>query len=105
MPAKPKSKQTPAPRNKGAGGGRRPSPCSAIFEKIAGLSIDYTGYEITVGQDPETIEEICEAIRRFRIDRENETDRQLCLFEAAAREILSQNAEHIRPDTTPHDHE
>ena len=58
---------------------------------IARLSIDYTGYELTAGEDPKSHEEIRAAVRTFRIDRENETDRQLCLFEDAVGEILSQN--------------
>lgn len=68
-----------------------PTTCSEIFAMIARLSIDYTGYELTVGETPKSHEEIRAAVRTFRIDRENETDRQLCLFEDAVGEILSQN--------------
>jgi hypothetical protein len=79
--------------NNTAKGGSSRTTCSEIFAMIARLSIDYTGYELTA--DPKSVEEIKEAVRTFRIDRENETDRQLCLFEKAVREILSQNAEPI----------
>lgn len=79
-------------RNNTANGGSSPASCSEIFAMIARLSIDYTGYELTAGQDPKSHEEIRAAVKTFRIDRENETDRQLCLFEEAVGEILSQNA-------------
>ena len=67
--------------------------CSEIFAMIARLSIDYTGYELTAGEDPKSHVGIRAAVHTFRIERENETDRQLCLFEKAVVEILSQNAE------------
>lgn len=67
--------------------------CSEIFAMIARLSIDYTGYELTAGEDPKSHDGIRAAVHTFRIERENETDRQLCLFEKAVVEILSQNAE------------
>ena len=59
---------------------------------IAQLSIDYTGYELIISDDPKSLEDIKNAVRTFRIDRENETDRQLHLFEKAVAELLSQNA-------------
>ena len=58
---------------------------------IALLSIDYTGYELTAGEDPKSHEGIRAAVHTFRSERENETDRQLCLFEHAVGEILSQD--------------